>query len=71
MMYGVSINFFAMLKTEFFELTITHTSLIQSMHHLDHIFPLHNCKWESIYLHSKYLVIPRPKQHGQALHTMH
>lgn len=50
---AVSFNFFATLQTNSFELIITHTSLIQSMHCLDRIFPLHDCKWESIYLHSK------------------
>ena len=68
---SVSINFFAMLQTNLFELIITHNSLVQSMHHVDHIFPLHDRKWKSIYLHSKYMGIPSSKQHGQALHRMH
>lgn len=41
---GVPIDFFAMMQTNLFELIITHTSLIQSAHHLDHIFLLHDCK---------------------------
>lgn len=67
---GVSINFFAMLPTNLFELIITHTSLIQSVPQLDHIFPLHNREWGSISLHSKYMGTPSPKQQGQALRPM-
>lgn len=67
---GVFINIFTILQTNLFKLIITHTSLIQSTNHLDHIFPLHDRKWESIYLHSKYLGIPSPKWYGQTLHTM-
>lgn len=60
----VSINLFAMLQTILFDLIIAHASLIQSVHHLDHTFPLHDHKWESIYFHSKYMGIPSPKQHA-------
>lgn len=54
-----------MLQTILFNLIITHGSLIQSIHHLDHIFLLHDPKWESIYFHHKYMGIPCSKQHGR------